>query len=218
MHILTIVNDLLGAKMKEINNLEIANSIEKPAADGQDILKKVAEVRSKIQSTFGQVVLAMSAVARYRHMMLGDLQRLVIDPLIKDGIVIALPAAPDKDSAAAAAPATIAVWASLSDDADQRVREQIEAGVFPVRLHAEDWASGDHVWLLDVIAPSKAMATEVLKSFRQVAKKGEVIIHPVVKRQIEKSVLEEFTVASTRRSKLKGSDIEMHEFPGVLST
>jgi cytolysin-activating lysine-acyltransferase len=218
VQILTVANDLRGGKMKEINNIATPKSNEESSADSQDILKKVAEVRSKIQSTFGQVVLAMSAVARYRHMMLGDLQQLVIDPLIKDKIVIAMPAAPDKDLAAAAAPATIAVWASLSDDADQRVREQIKAGVFPVWLRAEDWVSSDHVWLLDVIAPSKAMATEVLKSFKQMAKKGEVIIHPVVKRQIEKSVLEEFTAANTRRSKLKGADIEIHEFPGVLST
>jgi hypothetical protein len=31
---------------------------------------------------------------------------------------------------AAAAPAMIAIWASLSDEADARVREQIQAGVF----------------------------------------------------------------------------------------
>jgi hemolysin-activating ACP:hemolysin acyltransferase len=61
---------------------------------------------------------------------------------------------------------------------------------YSVRLRAEDWASGHHVWLLDVIAPTEAMATEVSKSFRQVAKKDEINIHPVVTRLVEQKVLE----------------------------
>ncbi|WP_246748974.1 toxin-activating lysine-acyltransferase [Rhizobium setariae] len=154
-----------------------------------EVIAKVAEVRAKVQSTFGQVVLAMAAVARYRHMMLSELQQLVIDPLIKDRIVIAFPASPDKDVTAAAAPATIAIWASVSEEADKRIREQISAGVFPVRLRAEDWVSGEHVWLLDVIAPSEKMATEVLKSFRRVAKKNEINIHPVVRELVDQQAL-----------------------------
>lgn len=155
-----------------------------------DLVKKVAEIKTKVHSTFGQVVLAMAAVNRYRHMMLSELQQLVIDPLIKDRIVIAFPASPDSNAQAAAAGATIAIWASVSDDADKRIREQISAGVFPLRLKAEDWASGEHVWLLDVIAPSEKMATEVLKSFRHVAKKEEINIHPVVRGLVDKETLE----------------------------
>jgi hemolysin-activating ACP:hemolysin acyltransferase len=171
---------------------ETATVQQENASNGMDatLKDKFAGVKMKLHSTFGQVVLAMSAVARYRHMMLSELQQLVIDPLIKDKIVIALPASPVNDLVAATAPATIAIWASLSDDADQRVREQIRAGVFPVRLRAEDWASGDHVWLLDVIAPTEAMATEVLKNFRQVVRKEQISIHPIVKKLVSPDLLE----------------------------
>ncbi|MEM7644043.1 MAG: hypothetical protein AAF366_16205 [Pseudomonadota bacterium] len=34
--------------------------------------------------------------------------------------------------------AGMAIWASLSDEVDAKIREQIKAGVFPVRLRAED--------------------------------------------------------------------------------
>lgn len=78
-----------------------------------------------------------------------------------------------------------------------RVREQIQAGVFPIRLKAEDWASGAHVWLLDVIAPSEKMATEVLKSFRHVAKKDEINIHPVVTRLVDRQTLEKLAGRAT---------------------
>jgi hypothetical protein len=43
--------------------------------------------------------------------------------------------------------------------------------------------------LLDVIAPSEKMATEVLKSFRHVAKKGEINIRPVVARLVDRNIL-----------------------------
>lgn len=177
--------------MKDGDSASGANSLS--AEEGKTVddalTKKIVDVRSKIHSTFGQVVLAMCVVDRYRHMMLQDLQQLVIDPLIKDRIVLAFPVSPEKDAKAAAAPATIAIWASVSEAVDKRIREQIQSGVFPIRLKGEDWTSGEIVWLLDVIAPNEAMATEVLKSFRLVAKRNEISIHPVVSRLVSQDTL-----------------------------
>jgi cytolysin-activating lysine-acyltransferase len=112
----------------------------------------------------------MCSVPRYRNLLLAELQHLVLDPLSKDKMVLALPGDPRSDPKIAAVPATIAIWASVSEEVDVRIREQTAAGVFPVRLRPEDWSSGEIVWLLDVIAPSEKLATEVLKSFKQVAK------------------------------------------------
>jgi cytolysin-activating lysine-acyltransferase len=66
--------------------------------------------------------------------------------------------------------AGIAIWASVSEEVDAKIREQIKAGVFPVRLKPEDWTSGKINWLLDVIAPSTKLATSVLANFKQVIK------------------------------------------------
>lgn len=65
----------------------------------------------------------------------------------------------------------------------------------PVRLKPEDWNSGEIVWLLDVIAPSKPLAAAVLGNFGRLAGKAVVFIHPVAARQVEKEVLEKLQVA-----------------------
>ena len=68
--------------------------------------------------------------------------------------------------------------------------EQIKAGVFPVRLNADDWASGDINWLLDVIAPDQKMTASVIASFKQVVKDGDLRLHPIVSKLVDKDVLE----------------------------
>jgi cytolysin-activating lysine-acyltransferase len=71
-----------------------------------------------------------------------------------------------------------------------KISEQVKAGVFPVRLASEDWASGERVWLLDVIAGDRKAATAVLANFRQVSGERAVKIHPLVGRLIDPDVLE----------------------------
>jgi hypothetical protein len=63
------------------------------------------------------------------------------------------------------------------------------AGGFPVRLKPEDWKSGDIVWLLDVIAPMRELATMVLTNFHQVAKQDKIKIHPMVAHLVDPEVL-----------------------------
>ncbi len=58
----------------------------------------------------------------------------------------------------------------------------------PVRLKPEDWKSGDIVWLLDVIAPTRELATMVLTNF-QVAKQDNIKIHPMVAHLVDPEVL-----------------------------
>jgi hypothetical protein len=77
---------------------------------------------------------------------------------------------------------------------DAKIREQIQARVFPIRLKAEDWTSGETTWLLDVIAPSQKVATAVLASFKQVVKDKPVRIHPLVSQLVDPAVLEKMKV------------------------
>ena len=88
--------------------------------------------------------------------------------------------------------AGLAIWASVSDEVDARIREQIKAGVFPVRLKAEDWISGDNNWLLDVIAPDQKATARVIANFKQVVKDGELRLHPMVARLVDAETLKKF--------------------------
>lgn len=155
-----------------------------------EALEKIAGIKTAIHSSFGQVALAMSSVPRYRHQSLADLAHLVIDPLARDCIAIASPKpAGGSDPKAALAPAAIAIWASVSEEVEVKLKEQIKAGVFPVRLKPSEWKSGEKVWLLDVIAPTRELATIVLTSFNKVAKTATVSIHPIIAQLVDREVL-----------------------------
>jgi cytolysin-activating lysine-acyltransferase len=157
-----------------------------------EMANKIATLRSQVRESFGSVVMAMMALPRYRHQTLGDLQALVLEPLIRDRIALA--------QSGATAPADlsgVAIWASVSDEVDTRIREQVKAGVFPVRLKPEDWTSGQINWLLDVIAPDRATVGRMVANFGKVAQGGDLRLHPVVAGQVDKAVLERLVPGSS---------------------
>lgn len=90
------------------------------------------------------------------------------------------------DARAAPPPETLVASAAAPQEAPAapQIREQIKAGVFPIRFKPEEWMTGDQkrslAWLLDVIAPSQKLASTVLANFSQVVKEGDVRIHPIV--------------------------------------
>ena len=94
-------------------------------------------------------------------------------------------AAPAQDGALAG----IAIWAKVSPEVDAKIREQIAAKVFPIRLKAADWASGEITWLLDVIASNPKLVTAVLASFRQTLKEGQLFVHPHVRGLVDPALL-----------------------------
>jgi cytolysin-activating lysine-acyltransferase len=150
--------------------------------------RQIAAARTQLHANVGQIALAMSADPRYRHQSLSDLQSLVLEPLLRNRIAVAFAGPKDEDPATVPA-AGIAFWASVSDEVDAKIREQIKAGVFPVRLKPQDWTSGDKAWLLDMIAPSQKLASMVLANFRQVVKEGDLRVHPMVARMVEPDML-----------------------------
>jgi cytolysin-activating lysine-acyltransferase len=154
------------------------------------VLAQIAAFRTRIQASIGEVVLAMLNLPRYRYQTLADVMHLVVEPMTRDRIAIARAGGEGKVEETAG----IAIWASVSDAVDAKIREQIQARVFPIRLKAEDWNSGETTWLLDVIAPSQKVATAVLANFKQVVKDKPVRIHPLVSQLVDPAVLEKMKV------------------------
>jgi hemolysin-activating ACP:hemolysin acyltransferase len=152
-----------------------------------EILGKIAAVRSQVRESFGKVVMAMMMMPRYRHQTLGDLPHLVLDPLIRDRIAIAYPG--DKESAAGADIVGLAIWASVSEEVDVAIRDQIRSGTFPLRLKPDDWTSGSINWLIDVIAPDQKTTARVIANFKQVVKEGSLRLHPLITRLVDEETL-----------------------------
>jgi len=184
-----------------------------PAPLTPEMAEKIGQLRSKIQLSVGQVVLALMNTARYRNLSLADLATIIMEPLLRDRVAIARKSAKAADGTTHIDEHTIAgiaIWATVSNAVDAKIIEQVRAGVFPVRLAAEDWTSGDtpdagghpkansHVWLLDVIAADRHEATGVLVNFRQLAGERPVKIHPIVGQMIEPGVLGKLMMATEK--------------------
>jgi cytolysin-activating lysine-acyltransferase len=167
---------------------------ENPQLD-PEIVKKIAAVRSHVRESFGKVVMAMMMLPRYRHQSLADLQHLVLEPLIRDRIAIAYPGNTSDEQLADIT--GVAIWASVSEDVDASIREQIKAGTFPLKLKAEDWASGNINWLIDVIAPNQRATTSVIANFKQVVKEGGLRLHPIITRLVDPETLEKMGASRT---------------------
>jgi hemolysin-activating ACP:hemolysin acyltransferase len=178
------------AKKESAQNGNGAGAIEADVVTQADpeIARKVATLRAQVRESFGKIVMAMMMLPRYRHQTLGDLQHLVLDPLLRDRIAIAYPGA--KDQGELTDIAGMALWASVSEEVDADIRQQIKAGVFPIRLKAEQWNSGKINWLLDVIAPDRKTTASVIANFKQVVKEGSLRLHPLVTRLVDPETLQ----------------------------
>lgn len=167
-----------------------ASHVEAQLPDAETLKKlapHIAKVRAHVRESFGKITMAMMLLPRYRNQTLADLQHLVLDPLIRDRVAMAYPGNQEDNSLADVA--GMAIWASVSEDADARIRDQIRAGTFPVRLKSEDWISGEINWLLDVIAPDARTTTAVLSNFGKVVKGGNLHLHPLITKLVDEETL-----------------------------
>ena len=161
------------------------------------VAAQIKMFRARFQAGVGEVVLAMANLPRYRNQTLADVLHLVIEPMRRNRVAIAKSTGEGKPEETAG----IAIWASVSEEADARIREQIQARVFPVRLKAEDWSSGDIHWLLDIIAPSQRAATAALANFRQVVNDKPIRIHPIVTQLVDPAVLDKMRMKPGEESR-----------------
>ena len=196
----SIKNKSKGTKNKPTNGAGNGASISKngDAASPQldpAMLEKISQVRTKVHETFGKVALAMMALPRYRSLSLLDLNNVLLEPLVRDRVAIASSAKSNDDTPSLETLSGIAIWASVSEDVDAKIREQIKAGVFPVRLGADEWTSGSINWLFDVIAPNQKLTTSVIANFKQVVKEGDLRIHPLITRLVDPETLKKMGAA-----------------------
>lgn len=153
-----------------------------------EIAGRIKALREHVRDSFGKVAMAMMGLPRYRHQTLADLQHIILEPLMQDRIAIAYAKAEEGEGPGEVA--GMAIWASVSDAVDAKLREQIKAGVWPVRLKAGEWNSGETHWLIDVIAPDQKASVSVLANFKQVVKEGDLRLHPIIGSLVDREMLE----------------------------
>lgn len=149
---------------------------------------KLYEIRGRLESAVGQIVLLMMQSPAYRHVSLADLNNLVVEPLLRDRLSIAR-ARGESEAEGQQTVIGAALWATVEEDADKKIKEQVRTGVFPVRLTPDELTSGDTLWLLDIVARDRKAATAVLLNFKGVAGDRPIRLHPMVARKVDPEVL-----------------------------
>ncbi len=94
---------------------------------------------------FGEVVSLLMRTPSYKHYTLADMEWMVVPPLLHDQILIA--EARD-DAQGIAMPVGAAFWARVSDEVDEKLSNNLDRSI---RLHPNEWQSGEHLWLIDVV-------------------------------------------------------------------
>jgi len=136
------------------------------AASEEARRRAAAAVRHSL--AFAQIVSILMHSPRYRHYTLGDLEWLVLPPLLTGQCSVA--EAKSKENGASV-PVAVALWASVSPDVDRRLAENLNT---PIRLRPDEWRSGDILWLIDAVG-DRRVVPGLLKQLADNTLKGREI-------------------------------------------
>ena len=128
--------------------------------------RAAAAVRHSL--AFAQIVSILMHSPRYRHYTLGDLEWLVLPPLLTGQCSVA--EAKSKENGTSI-PVAVALWASVSAEVDSRLSENLTT---PIRLRPDEWRSGDILWLIDAVG-DRRVVPGLLKQLADTTLKGREI-------------------------------------------
>ena len=97
----------------------------------------------------GAVALFLRSPA-HRHYTLADLEWCLLPALALNQFMAAETKLPDGQ----AVPAALVLWARVSAEVDARLSA---APRYPIRLHPNEWQSGDVIWVVDAVGEPKAV-------------------------------------------------------------
>lgn len=96
-------------------------------------------------AAFAKIVSLMMHSPAHSHLHISDLTWLLVPALLAEQIAIV---EATREYAVLPEPYAAALWARVSPEVDSRLRESKE---LPPRLAADEWQSGDLLWVIDAI-------------------------------------------------------------------
>ena len=118
---------------------------------------------------FTQVVGVLMRSPHYRRYTLGDLEWLVIPPLLAGQVRIG-EAKADKNQGAVM-PVAVVLWASVSAEVDKKLMESEEASL---KLKPEEWKSGDILWIMHAAGETR-FVRQVVDELTKTTLKGRQV-------------------------------------------
>ena len=133
-------------------------------APTEDAAGKAAAIRPRdarqirFATSFAQVVAVLMRDPNFRKLPLGDLEWLVLPPLMAGQFRLAHLQAPqtgdDKQGQGMMVPVAVALWARVSDAIDKELTEKLDQAA---RLPPDKWASGNKIWLMAAAGDPRAI-------------------------------------------------------------
>ena len=117
------------------------------AGDATAPAQRTATVR-QVDLILGQIVSVLMRSPQHKHYSLADLEWLVL-PAVLSGQFRIIQAQATEGTAVA--PVGVALWATVSVDADKRLSDLS----VPARLRPDEWRSGDIPWLMEFVCDAR---------------------------------------------------------------
>ena len=131
----------------------------------RDEAQKRAMASMRLMTSFGGIVSVLMRSPAYRTMPLAEVEALVVPALLSGQFLIA---EAQSKANGFVTPIAAALWASVSEDVDRRLSEQLDQ---PVRLAPKEWKSGTIPWVITLMGDSRAIKP-MLRQLQETTLKG----------------------------------------------
>lgn len=151
--------------MSQQNSSTATTEVRAPGAPARRISGR--QMESLIRSAaLGEIVSILMRAPKHKNLSLSALRGQILPAVMNNQYFIGRVRRPGSEGAAVAA--GLAMWASVSDEVDRRLRANPKA---PLKLAPAEWNSGPNLWLIDLIAPS-VLAGSILRDVEEKVAKG----------------------------------------------
>jgi hemolysin-activating ACP:hemolysin acyltransferase len=141
--------------------------------DDEEAKRRLAAARHA-SATFGEIVTLLMRTPEYKDVSLGDLDALVVPPLLSGQVSVATA---HSNISGVTMPVGAILWARVSPEVAKRLASQ--AG-HTIRLAPEEWKSGDIVWVVASAGEGRVLS-EMLKQLSKrewAGKDVRIVVRP----------------------------------------
>jgi hemolysin-activating ACP:hemolysin acyltransferase len=121
------------------------------AHDSEATPQLLAALGNERIRVLGQIVGLLTRSAAHQNMTIADIKTGLLAPVMLGQYMLA---GRSNDHATGSVPVTALIWARVSDQVDQRLTQTASAAI---DLSAEEWRSGDIVWLTEAVGDLRAI-------------------------------------------------------------
>jgi len=145
-----------------------ARTEDRALPEGIDQAQMGAALSKLISASIGDIAVVMARSPGHKHHSLADIEWMVLPAVLSGQFYVAEAASKERGFRA---PVACVTWASVSDEVDQRLRDDAAR---KIRLRPDEWTSGEHLWLVDMAGDARALSG-ALKGLLETRFKNKVV-------------------------------------------